>query len=46
MTEITRPVKRRARRPFGHYNKRIVIILEPGDVLAHAARKITDDLPR
>jgi len=39
MTEITRPVKRRARRPFWHYNKRIVIILEPGDVLAMRLEK-------
>jgi hypothetical protein len=31
--------KRRARRPFGHYNKRIVIILEPGDVLAMRLEK-------
>ena len=39
MTEITRPVKRRARMPFGHYKKRIVIILEPGDLLAMRLEK-------
>ena len=39
MTELTRSVKRRARGPFGHYKKRIVIILEPGDVLAMRLEK-------
>ena len=34
MTEITRTLKRRTRTPFAHYKRRIVVILEPGDVLA------------
>ncbi len=34
MTELDRPVRRRTRLPFAHYRKRIVIILEPGDVVA------------
>jgi hypothetical protein len=33
MTELNRVVKRRARAPFAHYRRRIVVILEPGDVL-------------
>lgn len=34
MTELTKPVARRACRPFAHYRRRIVVILEPGDVIA------------
>lgn len=34
MNEITRPLKRRTREPFAHYRRRIVVMLEPGDVLA------------
>ena len=34
MTDLERLVKRRTRRPFAHYRKRIVVMLEPGDVLA------------
>ncbi len=34
MTDLTKPVARRSRAPFGHYRRRIVTILEPGDVLA------------
>ena len=34
MTELERVVRRRARAPFGHYRRRIVVSLEPGDVLA------------
>jgi hypothetical protein len=34
MTDLERPVRRRTRLPFAHYCKRIVVILEPGDVVA------------
>ena len=33
MTSLEKAVKRRTRFPFAHYRKRIVVILEPGDVL-------------
>jgi hypothetical protein len=34
MTELTRPVTRRTSRPFAHYRRRIVVMLEPGDTIA------------
>jgi hypothetical protein len=34
MTELLKPVRRRSRDQFAHYRKRIVVSLEPGDVLA------------
>ncbi len=34
MTELNKKLARRSRAPFAHYRKRIVVILEPGDVLA------------
>jgi hypothetical protein len=34
MTELHKTVRRRTRFPFGHYRRRIIVILEPGDVLA------------
>jgi len=34
MTDLERTVKRRTRHPFAHYRRRIVVILEPGDILA------------
>ena len=34
MTELEKPVRRRTRFQFAHYRKRIVVILEPGDILA------------
>ena len=34
MTELEKTVRRRTRSPFAHYRKRIVVILEPGDILA------------
>jgi hypothetical protein len=34
MTDLEKPVRRRTRLPFAHYRKRIVVMLEPGDVLA------------
>jgi hypothetical protein len=34
MTELEKAVRRRTRSPFAHYRKRIVVILEPGDILA------------
>jgi len=34
MTDLTKPVRWRSRAPFGHYRRRIVVTLEPGDVLA------------
>ena len=33
MTEITKPLSRRTRSPFAHYRKRIIVILETGDVI-------------
>lgn len=34
MTELDKTVRRRSRAPFAHYRRRIVVSLEPGDVLA------------
>ncbi len=34
MTELNKPVCRRTRCTFAHYRRRIVVILEPGDLLA------------
>ena len=34
MTDLVKTVRRRARSPFAHYRKRIVVILEPGDCVA------------
>ena len=34
MTDLLKPVRRRSRDQFAHYRKRIVVSLEPGDVLA------------
>ena len=34
MTELVKPVRRRSRDQFAQYRKRIVVSLEPGDVLA------------
>ncbi|MDE2106301.1 MAG: hypothetical protein KGL39_54275 [Patescibacteria group bacterium] len=34
MTNLETPVRRRTRAPFGHYRRRIVVTLEPGDILA------------
>ena len=39
MTELKKTVKRRTRFPFGHYRKRIVVILEPGDCVAMRLEK-------
>ncbi len=39
MTNITRPLKRRTTAAFGHYRKRIVVLLEPGDLLAMRLEK-------
>ena len=33
MTELRNPIHRRTAAPFAHYRKRIVVTLEPGDVL-------------
>jgi len=34
MTDLLKAVRRRSRDQFAHYRKRIVVSLEPGDVLA------------
>ena len=34
MTALKKKISRRAERPFGHYHKRIVVSLEPGDVIS------------
>lgn len=33
MTGLHKPIHRRTAAPFAHYRKRIVVTLEPGDVL-------------
>jgi hypothetical protein len=33
VVELNNPVRRRTRDPFGHYKKRIVVELSPGDML-------------
>ena len=33
MTELTKPIRRRTRESFAHYRKRIVVTLEPGDLI-------------
>jgi hypothetical protein len=39
MTEIHKPFSRRTRAPFAHYRRRIVVTLEPGDVLTMRLEK-------
>ncbi len=39
MTPLERPVKRRSRMPFGHYRKRMVVVLHPGDKIAMRLEK-------
>ena len=39
MTELERPIKRRSRMPFGHYRKRMVVMLHPGDKIAMRLEK-------
>ena len=34
MTDLNKPVLRRTREPFGHYGRRIVVALEPGDTIS------------
>ena len=34
MTDITKTIKRRTRSQFAHYRRRIVVQLEPGDLIA------------
>ena len=34
MTSLEKAVRRRTRLPFAHYRRRIVVILEPSDMLA------------
>lgn len=34
MTDLNKPIRRRARTPFSYYRKRIVVSLEPGDLIA------------
>jgi hypothetical protein len=34
MTDLARPVRRRSREPFAHYRRRLIVSLEPGDLLA------------
>ena len=33
MTDLHKTIRRRSRDPFAHYRKRIVVSLEPGDVI-------------
>lgn len=33
MTDLHKTIRRRSSTPFAHYHKRIVVSLEPGDVL-------------
>ena len=39
MTELERSIKRRSRKPFGHYRKRMVVMLHPGDKIAMRLEK-------
>jgi hypothetical protein len=39
MTDLEKSVKRRTRLPFGHYRRRIIVILEPGDCIAMRLEK-------
>lgn len=39
MTQLERPIKRRSRLPFGHYRKRMVVMLHPGDKIAMRLEK-------
>ncbi|MDQ3623509.1 MAG: hypothetical protein M3463_13640 [Verrucomicrobiota bacterium] len=39
MTELERPIKRRSRLPFGHYRKRMIVMLHPGDKIAMRLEK-------
>ena len=39
MTELERPIKRRSGMPFGHYRKRMVVMLHPGDKIAMRLEK-------
>ena len=39
MTELERPIKRRSRMPFGHYRKRMIVMLHPGDKIAMRLEK-------
>lgn len=39
MTELKRPIKRRSQLPFGHYRKRMVVMLYPGDKIAMRLEK-------
>jgi hypothetical protein len=34
MTDLEKAVRRRTRHPFAHYRRRIIVILEPEDILA------------
>jgi predicted RNA binding protein YcfA (HicA-like mRNA interferase family) len=39
MTQLERPIKRGSRLRFGHYRKRIVVMLHPGDKIAMRLEK-------
>ena len=34
MTDLLKPIKRRTKLPFGHYRKKIIVQLEPGDIIS------------
>jgi len=34
MTDLAKPIRRRTLNKFGHYDKRIVVIIGPGDTIA------------
>jgi hypothetical protein len=34
MTDLNKPIHRRTRQPFAHYRKRIIVTLDPGDLLS------------
>jgi len=42
MTDLAKPIRRRTLNKFGHYDKRIVVTIGPGDMLAmHLERSRT-----
>jgi len=41
MTDLKKPISRRTAKPFAHYARRIVVSLEPGDILAMRLERST-----
>jgi len=41
MTDLKKPISRRTAKTFAHYDRRIVVSLEPGDILAMRLERST-----